>query len=80
MFVNPDPDFRQKQLTARLKSAGVRDLPGLPETGDIVLDLMTFYFTSSQANDLAYGAAIERDRCRGLARSGEMPALLQQKS
>lgn len=76
VFANTDLDFRRKQLAARLKAAGVRDLPGLPETGNIVVDLMTFYFTSSQANDLAYQSAIERDRCRGLERSGEVPAPL----
>ena len=76
MSANGGLDFRRQQLATRLKTAGVHDLPGLPETGDIVVDLMTFYFTSSQANDLAYEAAIERDRCRGLNRSGEMPTSL----
>lgn len=80
VLADGDLDLRRKQLAARLKTAGIRDLPGLPETGDIVVDLMAFYYTSTQANDLAYEAAIERDRCRGLNRSGEMPAPLQRTS
>jgi hypothetical protein len=77
VFVNTNVQGRRKQLAARVNAAGIRNLPTLPETGDIVLDLMTFYFTSSQANDLAYEAAIERDRCRSLDESGQTPPALK---
>lgn len=77
VFVNRDLVSRRKQLEARLQAAGVRDLPALPETGDIVVDLMAFYFTSSQANDFAYEAAIDRDGCRGLKNSTQIPAPLK---
>jgi hypothetical protein len=77
VFANPDLGFRRKQLGARLQAAGVRDLPALPETGNIVIDLMAFYFTSSHANDFAYGVAIDRDGCRGLESSGQIPRPLK---
>jgi hypothetical protein len=77
VFVNPDLVSRRKQLEARLQAAGVRDLPTLPETGDIVVDLMAFYFTSSQANDFAFEAAIDRDGCRGLKNAGQIPTRLK---
>jgi hypothetical protein len=35
---------------------------------------MAFYFNSSEANDLAYRAAIGRDTCRGLTGSENRPA------
>ncbi len=77
VFLNSDLGGRRKQLATMLNAANVGDLPPLPQSGDIVVDLMTFYFTSSQANDLAYEAAIERDRCRSLDNSGQIPPPLK---
>ena len=69
---------RRKLLTERLKSQEIRDLPGLPLSGNIVVDLMAFYFSSSAANDLVYEAAISREACRGLANSSRQPVPLKQ--
>ena len=76
-LVNPDLEFRRKRLEARLQAAGIQDLPALPESGDIVVDLMAFYFNSSHANDYAYEAAIDRDGCRGLKSSSQIPSALK---
>jgi hypothetical protein len=76
-LINPDLGFRRKQLEARLQAAGIQDLPALPESGDIVVDLMAFYFNSSHANDFAYEAAIDRDGCRGLKSSSQVPSALK---
>jgi hypothetical protein len=77
ILVNPDVGFRRKQLEARLQAVGIKDLPALPESGDIVIDLMAFYFNSSHANDHAYEAAIDRDGCRGLKSSSAIPSALK---
>ncbi len=50
-----------------LEAAHIKELPRLPEGSNVIVDLMSFYFRSSDANDLCYRAAIKRDVCRGLA-------------
>jgi hypothetical protein len=77
ILVNPDLGFRRKQLEARLQAADIKDLPALSESADIVVDLMAFYFNSSHANDFAYEAAIDRDGCRGLKSSSQIPSALR---
>jgi len=61
-----------------LAQAGVKELPRLPDGKNVIVDLMTFYFRSGEANDLCYRAAIERNKCRGLAGSDHPPAALQE--
>jgi hypothetical protein len=63
----------QNVLEAALDQAGVRELPRAPDGRHIASDLMSFYFHSSDGNDLCYRAAIGRDRCRGLDGSGNPP-------
>jgi hypothetical protein len=77
ILANPDLRFRRQLLEARLHAANIKDLPALPESGDIVVDLMAFYFNSSHANDFAYEAAIDRDGCRGLKSSSQIPSPLK---
>jgi hypothetical protein len=74
VLANPDLPRRRTLLAEGLKADGIHDLPGLPLTGNVVVDLMAFYFSSSAANDLVYEAAIGRDACRGLEHSSERPA------
>ena len=59
-----------------LEKAHVKDLPRIPDGKNVIADLMSFYFRSSDANDLCYRAAIGRDKCRGLAGSEQPPAPL----
>ena len=42
--------------------------------GNLIEDLMAFYFQSSAANDLCYRAAIGREACRGLPGSEDPPS------
>jgi hypothetical protein len=51
-------------------------LPQSPNGAHIAADLLSFYFTSSDANDLCYQARIARDACRGLDGSDRPPAPL----
>jgi len=60
-----------------LGRANIRDLPAAPDGKHIVSDLMSFYFRSSDANDLCYRAAIRRDACRGLDGSDNPPPPLK---
>jgi hypothetical protein len=61
-------------IAAALQQAGVTELPRTPGASHVAADLMTFYFRSSDANDLCYQAQIGRDQCRGLAGSDRAPA------
>jgi hypothetical protein len=65
---------RQRVITAALERAGVKDFPSSPDGTHVISDFMSFYFTSTEANDLCYRAAIGRERCRTLAGSSTRPA------
>ena len=52
----------------------VKSLPRLPAGQNIVVDLMSFYFFSTEASDRCYDADIRADACRGFDRVGESPA------
>jgi len=67
---------QQLAVTEAVVAAGVKDLPARPDGGHIATDLMTHYFNSADANDLAYGRAIGRFACRGLPESDKRPAVL----
>src|SRR5262249_45900185 len=54
-------------------------LPPRPAGANLVADFLGYYFTSSDANDLAYNAAIGRDACRSLDGSGDAPAPLERR-
>jgi hypothetical protein len=61
-----------------LDTAKISALPPSPAGVHIAADLLSFYFNSSDANDLCYQANIRRDACRGLAGSDRPPAPLGQ--
>lgn len=63
-------------MTAAVLAAGVKELPARPDGGHIAADLMTHYFNSPDANDLAYRRAIGRFACRGLPESDKRPPVL----
>ena len=71
---------RRQKLAEALRAANVRDLPNVPDGGHVAVDLMTFYFQSSQASDLAYMAAIGKDKCRTLRNAGQIPSALTEET
>lgn len=71
----PDP-LTRAAVEAALEEAQIKELPRLPEGKSVIADLMSFYFRSADANDVCYGAAIQRETCRGLAGSSRPPAPL----
>ncbi len=60
-----------------LHEAKIETLPRSPDGKNIIADLMSFYFNSSDAYDLCYRSAIGRDRCRGLDGSDAPPPPLK---
>jgi hypothetical protein len=64
---------RQRLIGEALDRAGVDDFPAAPDGAHVATDFVSFYFTSSAANDLCYGAQIGRGRCRTLAGSSQRP-------
>ena len=66
-------DARRVILEEAIAAAKIDRLPARPDGGHIATDLMSFYFNSPEAEDLAYRAAIGRDACRGLEGSENRP-------
>jgi hypothetical protein len=73
----PDPAARRAKLAAMLAQANVGNLPQAPDGRQIISDLMSFYFMSSEANDSAYDAKVGKDKCQGLKNSGAIPPPLK---
>ena len=76
-LIPKDLATRREKITALLQTAGVKEMPNIPDGGHIASDLMTFWFHSTEAHDLAYEAKIGKDDCRGLKDSGKEPAPLR---
>ncbi|MBZ5617185.1 MAG: hypothetical protein LAQ69_00430 [Acidobacteriia bacterium] len=76
-LLNGDAASRHQAVEAALEEAKLTDLPRTPDGRHVALDLMAFYFRSSDANDLCYHAAIGRDLCRGLKGSDNPPRELR---
>jgi hypothetical protein len=70
-------ETRRAILDAAFAQAGVRALPARPMGQHVVADLMAFYFRSSEANDVAYNALINREICRPIAITTRKPEALR---
>jgi hypothetical protein len=75
-----DDEKARAAILESLNRSDVRDLTPGPRGKNIVADLMSFYFRSSEANDLCYQAAIQRYECRGVAHSEVPPPPLTKSS
>ena len=78
-LASDDLAVRRQQLAVELERAGINDLTSGPRGEHVVADLMSFWFASPAAHDLAYQAAIGKDRCRTLESSARVPPPLVQK-
>jgi len=72
-----DLEVRRALLDEAFAKAGVRNLPGRPSGQHVIVDLMAFYFRSSEANDDCYNALINREVCRPIAVTIRRPEPLQ---
>ena len=75
-MASKDMAVRRRQLSDYLRKENVAELSPVPEGKNVVVDLMSFYFYSSPANDLAYEAVVGKDTCRTLKNSESAPAPL----
>jgi hypothetical protein len=71
-----DLETRRALLDAAFTKAGIKTLPQRPTGQHVAADLMAFYFRSSEANDLCYGAQIQREVCRPIQITTRRPAPL----
>jgi hypothetical protein len=71
-----DLETRRALVDAALTKAGVKGLPPRPMGQHVAADLMAFYFRSTEANDLCYGALIQREVCRPIEITTRKPAPL----
>lgn len=77
-FADLNTEERKALVAEALKAEKITELPQRPNGRHIVTDLMSFYFQSSKANDLCYGAQIGQHTCRGLPDSESAPRPLQE--
>ena len=68
---------KRKAIADSIRKAGVKDIGQLPTGLHLASDLMTVYFQSVEANDLAYEAAVGKDQCRTIADSAQQPKPLR---
>ena len=73
-FAKASAEVKKSIVIAALEESKVQELPERPVGASVVVDLMSYYFHSSEANDLCYRAQIGRTTCRGLSGSEERPA------
>ncbi len=71
-----DLEVRRALLDDAFTKAGIRNLPPRPMGQHVIVDLMAFYFRSSEANDRCYSAMISREICRPIAITTKRPAPL----
>jgi hypothetical protein len=71
----PELPREQRRLMLREELAGeaISGLSSPAEASHVGTALMAFYFGSAGATDIAYGALIQRERCRTLSTVGEKP-------
>ena len=75
-FTAANAESRRAILDAVITKAGVKELPFRPDGRHVATDLMAHYFRGPDANDLCYGVAIGRNRCRTLDGSDQLPGTL----
>jgi hypothetical protein len=76
-FARLDAAAQRAIVEGALGQANIDRIPQRPDGKHVASDLMSFFFFGSDGQDFLYGAAIRRDRCRGLGNSGERPAPLR---
>jgi hypothetical protein len=67
-------ETRRAILDEAFRRGGVRGLPPRPSGQHVVVDLMSFYFRSTEANDDCYRAMIQREVCRPIQITTSRPS------
>ncbi len=64
----------QRTLLARhIGREGANGLPGPARADHVAVGLLAWFYATSEANDLCYGASIRKQECRGLEGVGRPP-------
>lgn len=66
-------EINHARVEAALLEAKIDALPPSPNGRHVIADLMSFFFCSSEANDLCYRSLIGREDCLGLRGSENPP-------
>ena len=74
----PDLSAEEQQviLDRQLPKDFGPDLPDAGSASHVAVGILAYFYRTSEANDLGYGAAIERQTCRGLDTGPDEPAPL----
>jgi hypothetical protein len=67
-------ETRRTILDEAITRAGIRGLPPRPAGQHVAVDLMAFYFRSTDANDDCYRAMIQREVCRPIQITTSRPS------
>lgn len=75
-FASLSTQEKRGLVRSALTMAGITSIPPHPSGQHVASDLMSYFYSSSEGEDLCYDAAIRRKYCRGLAGSDQRPARL----
>ena len=72
-FSAVDVRLQEAILHRQLPRETAQDLPYAGDAPHVAIGLLAYFYRTSEANDLGYGAAIEKQTCRGLDTSPDEP-------
>ncbi len=76
-FSAVDEPLQQAILHRQLPREIPQDLPYAGDAPHVAIGLLAYFYRTSEANDLGYGAAIEKQTCRGLDTGPDEPEPLE---
>ncbi len=79
VFSDLTADQRRALVQAQLAGEELESWPSPGAARHVATGLLAYFYNTSEATDLCYGAAIGRNTCRPLASSAERPVPLQRR-
>lgn len=79
-FAQLDAAEQRVLVVATLAAVKITVLPAYPGSSHVMVDLMAFYFRSSEANDLCFQAQIGREACNGFDGVEQPPRPLKRRT
>jgi gluconate 2-dehydrogenase subunit 3-like protein len=70
---------RRRAIERAIRNERLDRLPAIAEGSHVAIGLAAFFYTTPEANDLCYEAAIGRARCRGLESGPQKPTVLSKR-
>lgn len=78
-FRELDRAVRRELVERQIRNDRLDRLPAIAEAQHVALGLLAYFYSTPEANDLCYEAAIERWACRGLETAPQKPAPLSKR-